>query len=87
MNTKLSRTLLNTAIREIGLRSVSIDRGWEIFPNGSTSDHFHNEGTVQKPNNCLADWACTSTAQFITAPAEAATLVANAAQFSVQPSQ
>ena len=31
--------------------------------------------TRQKPNNC-PNWACASTAQFVTAPVEAATLVA-----------
>ena len=52
-----------------------------VFPrkNGQPS-------TRQKPHNC-PNWTCTSTAQFVTAPVEAATLVANAAQFSVQPSQ
>ena len=42
--------------------------------------------TRQKPNNC-PNWACASTAQFVTAPVEAATLVDYAAQLSVQPSQ
>ena len=39
-----SRTLLNTAVRDIGLRSVSMDRGCGIFPKGRTSAHFHNDG-------------------------------------------
>jgi hypothetical protein len=44
-NSQDSRILLNTAVREIGLRSVSIDFGLEIFPNGRTSAHFHSPGT------------------------------------------
>jgi hypothetical protein len=35
---------LNTAVRDIGLRSVSIDRGCGIFPKGRTSAHFRNDG-------------------------------------------
>jgi hypothetical protein len=45
LKTKDSRILLNTAVRDIGLRSVSIDFGLEIFPNGRTSAHFHSPGT------------------------------------------
>jgi hypothetical protein len=45
LKTKDSRILLNTAVREIGLRSVSIHFGLEIFPIGRTSAHFHSPGT------------------------------------------
>ena len=45
LKTKDSRILLNTAVKDIGLRSVSIDFGLEIFPNGRTSAHFHSPGT------------------------------------------
>ena len=46
LNTKLSRILLRTAVREIGLRSVSMDLGCEIFPKGKMSADFHNLGTL-----------------------------------------
>jgi hypothetical protein len=39
LNMNPSRTLLNTAVRDIGLRSVSMDRGCGIFPKGRTSAH------------------------------------------------
>jgi hypothetical protein len=44
LNMNPSRTLLNTAVRNIGLRSGSMDRGCGIILKGSTSAHFHNDG-------------------------------------------
>jgi hypothetical protein len=32
-------------VKEIGLRSDSIDFGWVIFPSGNTSADFHSLGT------------------------------------------
>ena len=45
LKTKVSRILLSTGVRDMGLRSVSIDFGQGIFPNGKTSALFHNLGT------------------------------------------
>ena len=45
LKTKDSRILLSTGVRDMGLRSVSIDFGLGIFPNGKTSVLFHNLGT------------------------------------------
>ena len=44
LKTKDSRILLNTEVRDIGLRSVSMDFGIGIFRNGRTSALFHNLG-------------------------------------------
>lgn len=38
-------TLLRTAVKEIGLRSESIDWGRGTFPKFRTSSYFHREGT------------------------------------------
>lgn len=44
-NTDPSSTLLRTVIKEMGLRSVSIDRGCGVLPKGKTLAHFHKDGT------------------------------------------
>ena len=43
--TKPSSTSLRIAVREIGLRSLSIERGWGTLPRGRTLLHFHRERT------------------------------------------
>ena len=37
LKTKPSRTLLITGVKDIGLRSESIDCGWGVFASGRTS--------------------------------------------------
>ncbi len=50
LKTQVSRILLNTAVRDIGLRSVSIDFGLEIFPNGRTVRTFPQPGNMTFSN-------------------------------------
>ena len=41
---KAFKYLAKTAVREIGLRSLSIESGWGTVPTGKTLAHFHREG-------------------------------------------
>lgn len=43
--TKLSRTLLNSTVRKIGLSSLSTDLDFGTFAKGKTSAHFHSVGS------------------------------------------
>ena len=45
LKTKPSRTLLITGVKDIGLRSESIDCGWGVFASGRTSALFQSLGT------------------------------------------
>ena len=45
LKTKPSRTLLITGVKDIGLRSESIDCGWGDFASGRTSALFQSLGT------------------------------------------
>lgn len=45
LNKNPASTLLRTAVKEIGLRSESIDWGRGTFPKFRTSSYFHREGT------------------------------------------
>ena len=45
LKTKPSRTLLITGVKDIGLRSESIDCGWGVFASDRTSALFQSLGT------------------------------------------